>query len=298
MAAVGREGDRGRPRWARTPICGDRPSGRFSDLVGAPGLAAAVSGYASAPGTTLGPVRPELAAATGLPRDCRVIAGIHDSNASFLPHLVARPAPFTVLSTGTWVIAMAAGAALDRLDPAADMLANVDARGEPVPTARFMGGARSSSLAGRGCAAGGGRPGRMSPRSWRQMRWRCRASYLAADRSWAARADPRRSRCRSGASRGTCGALCRVDRGRDAGKSRLDRAGDHRGRLSPQCRVLRSSGRTTPGQAIHATDDPSGTARGAWLLARWDERPDWPTTCAPRITMAYTVGLAAIVRAG
>ena len=25
-----------------------------------------------------------------------------------------------------------------------------------------------------------------------------------------------------------------------------------------------------PGQPIHATDDPSGTARGAWLLARWD----------------------------
>ena len=22
---------------------------------------------------------------------------------------------------------------------------------------------------------------------------------------------------------------------------------------------------------------PSGTARGAWLLARWDERPSWPS---------------------
>ena len=96
----------------------------------------------------LGPVTPELAAATGLPPDCRVLAGIHDSNASWLPHLVAREPPFTVLSTGTWVIAMAAGAALDRLDPAADMLANVDARGDPVPTARFMGGRELELVAG------------------------------------------------------------------------------------------------------------------------------------------------------
>ena len=33
-----------------------------------------------------------------------------------------------------------------------------------------------------------------------------------------------------------------------------------------------------PGQPIHATDDPSGTARGAWLLARWGDRPSWPAT--------------------
>ena len=77
-----------------------------------------------------------------------MLAGIHDSNASWLPHLVAREPPFTVLSTGTWVIAMAAGAALDRLDPAADMLANVDARGDPVPTARFMGGRELELVAG------------------------------------------------------------------------------------------------------------------------------------------------------
>jgi sugar (pentulose or hexulose) kinase len=35
---------------------------------------------------------------------------------------------------------MAAGGSLDRLDPAADTLANVDALGDPLPTSRFMGG--------------------------------------------------------------------------------------------------------------------------------------------------------------
>ena len=96
----------------------------------------------------LGTVRPTVAAATGLPADCGVLAGIHDSNASYLPHLLARAAPFTVLSTGTWIIAMAAGVPFDRLDATSDMLANVDARGDPVPTARFMGGREVELVAG------------------------------------------------------------------------------------------------------------------------------------------------------
>lgn len=88
----------------------------------------------------LGPVRPEVAEATGLPAGTPVLCGIHDSNASLLPHLVARPAPFAVVSTGTWVVALAVGAAPRRLDPSRDVLVNVNALGQPVPSARFMGG--------------------------------------------------------------------------------------------------------------------------------------------------------------
>ena len=64
-----------------------------------------------------------------------------------MPHLVSRRDPFTVISTGTWVIIMAVGGKA-RLDPKADMLANVDVRGQPVPTARFMGGREFAVLAG------------------------------------------------------------------------------------------------------------------------------------------------------
>jgi L-fuculokinase len=96
---------------------------------------------------TLGTLKPEVAAATGLAPDVRVICGAHDSNASLVPHLVSRRDPFTVISTGTWVIMMAIGGKA-RLDPNADMLANVDVRGEPVPTARFMGGREFAVLAG------------------------------------------------------------------------------------------------------------------------------------------------------
>jgi L-fuculokinase len=96
---------------------------------------------------TLGTLKPEIAAATGLSPDVRIICGAHDSNASLVPHLLSRRDPFTVISTGTWVIIMAVGGTA-RLDPEADMLANVDVRGEPVPTARFMGGREFAVLAG------------------------------------------------------------------------------------------------------------------------------------------------------
>lgn len=96
---------------------------------------------------TLGTLRLDVAAATGLNPGVRVVCGAHDSNASLVPHLAARGDPFTVISTGTWVIIMAVGGKA-RLDPKADMLANVDVRGAPVPTARFMGGREFAELAG------------------------------------------------------------------------------------------------------------------------------------------------------
>lgn len=86
----------------------------------------------------LGPVLPEVAETIGAP--VPVYCGIHDSNASLLPHLVARKAPFAVVSTGTWVINFAVGGDLDHLDPGRDALANVDAYGRAVPSSRFMGG--------------------------------------------------------------------------------------------------------------------------------------------------------------
>jgi len=92
------------------------------------------------PWDTAGTIRPALAAKTGLPEDCRVVAGIHDSNASLLPHILRRKSPFTVLSTGTWLITFAIGGSMSNLDPARDCLANVDAFGRPVPSARFMAG--------------------------------------------------------------------------------------------------------------------------------------------------------------
>ena len=88
----------------------------------------------------LGILTKEVAALTGLPAETPVTCGIHDSNASLYPHLIARTGPFAIVSTGTWVIAMAIGGAAVALDPARDTLINVDATGNPVRSARFMGG--------------------------------------------------------------------------------------------------------------------------------------------------------------
>lgn len=69
-----------------------------------------------------------------------VYTGIHDSNASLVPHLIAQNEPFSVVSTGTWFIAMAIGGELVELDHSRDLLLNVNAKGGCVPSARFMGG--------------------------------------------------------------------------------------------------------------------------------------------------------------
>ena len=88
----------------------------------------------------LGAVSPEVAAATGLSPDTPVSCGIHDSNASLLPYLFGREPSFSVVSTGTWVIVMSMGEGRPALDPARDTLVNVNAFGQPVASARFMGG--------------------------------------------------------------------------------------------------------------------------------------------------------------
>ena len=61
------------------------------------------------PDTRLGPVSRQVSEVTGLDPETQVLCGIHDSNASLVPHIVARPPPFTVVSTGTWVITMSLG---------------------------------------------------------------------------------------------------------------------------------------------------------------------------------------------
>ncbi|SON57272.1 putative sugar kinase YoaC [Hartmannibacter diazotrophicus] len=91
-------------------------------------------------GDVLGAILPDVANATGLSPATPVFCGIHDSNASLLPHLKSAEAPFAVVSTGTWVISMAIGAEAKLLDEVRDTLINVNAFGDPVPSARFMGG--------------------------------------------------------------------------------------------------------------------------------------------------------------
>jgi sugar (pentulose or hexulose) kinase len=121
--------------------------GMFSSLVDSLGIAGKLAPVRK-PSDLLGYVADEIAGRIGLTHAVPVYCGIHDSNASLLPHLLQREAPFAVVSTGTWVVLFAVGGDLDHLDPERDTLANVDALGRAVPSARFMGGREFEILTG------------------------------------------------------------------------------------------------------------------------------------------------------
>lgn len=113
--------------------------GRFSELVETLDIVDKIA-PARKSGDVLGLVLPAIADATGLSTKTPVACGIHDSNASLYPHLLTQGGPFSVVSTGTWVIVMTMGGDDPPLDPARDTLLNVNALGQAVPSARFMGG--------------------------------------------------------------------------------------------------------------------------------------------------------------
>lgn len=118
-------------------------AGTFSSLVAAQGWARLFPPVQ--PAAARFTLRPELAKILGLPEDLGVHSGIHDSNASLLPYLGGAPV-FSVVSTGTWMINLSIGGVPLPLDPARDVLVNVNALGGPTPTARYMAGREFDTL--------------------------------------------------------------------------------------------------------------------------------------------------------
>lgn len=123
----------------------DPATGDFSSMVDRLGWRRLMAPVRRA-GDRLGPILPDIAIRTGLAPDVPILCGIHDSNASLLPHLLLREPPFAVVSTGTWVVIMAPEGEMESLDPRRDTLINVGALGRPVPSARFMGGREYASI--------------------------------------------------------------------------------------------------------------------------------------------------------
>jgi sugar (pentulose or hexulose) kinase len=107
-------------------------------------------------GAVLGRITPAWARRTGLWHHVEVHCGLHDSNAALLAARAFSEIAeneSTVLSTGTWFVAMrtpGAGApmSITSLDEKRDCLVNIDAFGKPVPSARFMGGREIELLTG------------------------------------------------------------------------------------------------------------------------------------------------------
>ncbi|WEK43417.1 MAG: carbohydrate kinase [Candidatus Sphingomonas colombiensis] len=107
-------------------------------------------------GEAIGTITTDWVRRTGLPPDVAVHCGLHDSNAALLAargfaEIAGHEA--TVLSTGTWFVAMRTpgiGVHVDlaALSEARDCVVNVDVHGTPIPSARFMGGREIELLTG------------------------------------------------------------------------------------------------------------------------------------------------------
>ncbi|SMC49020.1 carbohydrate kinase [Rhizobium sp. RU36D] len=76
----------------------------------------------------------------GKSREVVVHNGVHDSNSALYFYRSLGFSDFTLISTGTWVIIFNSASPLDVLDASRDMLANVTVDHQPVATIRFMGG--------------------------------------------------------------------------------------------------------------------------------------------------------------
>lgn len=96
----------------------------------------------------LGPITSNVANRTGLSRTCKVYSGIHDSNAAYSLYLRGHDRPFSLVSTGTWVMMFSPRKSLATLDSKRDTMAIANLLGESLPTARFMGGREFDLLTG------------------------------------------------------------------------------------------------------------------------------------------------------
>jgi len=231
---------------------------------------------------TLGTILPALAAQTGLPAGCRVVCGIHDSNASLLRHLGGTDVP-AVLSTGTWVIAAAPGKSLDGLREEADMLANTSALGHAVPSMRFMGGREFAELAGAN-------PASCDAAALQRMidgGTYALPGFAGAGGPFAGRAGsiagpaPVNDRERCALATLYCVLMsdyCLTALGADDAIV-VEGSFTNNPHFASLLAALR------PGQSVAVTDDASGTTCGGWMLAHWGGVPRVRSTIAAPLAL-------------
>lgn len=97
----------------------------------------------------LGPLRDSLAQRFGLPRGLTILTGAHDSSINFHRYRAAGLTDFTLVSTGTWIVAMSREANTAASDQSRSTTINADLTGEPVGGALAMGGREFSMIAGK-----------------------------------------------------------------------------------------------------------------------------------------------------
>ncbi|WP_062218747.1 FGGY family carbohydrate kinase [Aureimonas sp. D3] len=97
---------------------------------------------------TLGTLKPDWARRCGLSAETRVLCGIHDSSANFYRYQAAGLSDLTVVSTGTWIVALTDRTGIDLSEEAPGRSCNADVAGRPVPGMLTMGGREFAAVSG------------------------------------------------------------------------------------------------------------------------------------------------------
>ena len=115
---------------------------KMSTMVDKLGIRDKLPHKVSRPWDVLGMVSENIVRRTGLDPSTIVTVGIHDSNASLLPHLIKEKGPFILNSTGTVFVAMRPGkiTGIGHDDLGKVIYYNMSALGKPVKTSMFLGG--------------------------------------------------------------------------------------------------------------------------------------------------------------
>lgn len=274
---------------------------RFSELAARRGWAARFAPLRRA-WEVLGTIRPGLARELGLPAGLQIHCGVHDSNACLARYLRAWPR-MTLVSSGTWTVVMAPGAAATGLDPGRDFMANVSVRGEAVPTGRFMGGREIEML----CA--GAEPSLADPAVLASLLERGVQVLPGLGALGGPFAAQRGGILQPGGPVALAEIATRFTPVERATLAALHCAYSsawviHRLGASPPvavdgplaanpvyCAVLAA---LLPRDAVHASVDPvEGTARGAWVLSQWTRQVELP----PRVVIVAGSALDERIRA-
>lgn len=121
----------------------DWKRGRYSSVADKLGIADMMPFPLRNSWDVLGTIKPELADRTGISPDAIVTMGIHDSNASLLPHLTKKKGvDFILNSTGTWCVLMHPQEkfGFEPGELGKIVFFNRSAYNKPVKTAIFLGG--------------------------------------------------------------------------------------------------------------------------------------------------------------
>ncbi|MEY3123924.1 MAG: hypothetical protein RLZZ573_444 [Pseudomonadota bacterium] len=291
-------------------------AGVFSDFAVKQGWAALFAPLRRA-WEVLGPVRPELAQAWGLPDNCLVHVGVHDSNACLARYLdfnstrIATPEAaqctvqaLTVVSSGTWTVLMAPGAPTDALRADIDMLCNVDVMGRATPTARFMGGREFAQLLDGADPDAGmlADVQQLLVSRTMAMPWFApHSKSLVGQDGWIERSGQRLSgapsQWLSAGQRAALAALYCAQvtawlvRNLWAGMESQERSVVVEGPLAHNLLYLTLLQALLPEHACQASSDAmEGTARGAWLISRWPLGGEQQYACAVQVCEVH--GLA------